>query len=189
MVPKGGTDTVQRPRAGGDDLNERLAFQSSAHSGGQPTPLELTAGERAKLEWLLGLVRGLDSAQKEFNGAKSTTLLNAGVALERTFDWRIVQNRCMPELAIVMVGDAGKNVYDWPQYAVIPRLGIHVDLQTAIPVEKAEPEQTGNTLAMLTQLQHQAHGLSPSKRSNAEHQLTILSRIFGVGTLPQPDVK
>jgi len=171
-----------RPDRGRDDhLDDGVVVPSETNGAAQAID-GLTTGERDKLAWLLGLVRGLDRAQKAFNRAKPSFVFEHGIAVDRSFDWIGIRNRLFPELAIVMVGDGGKSIYDYPQYAIVPRLGIYIDLQAEIPADKTQQGKPDSVLAALNVLESYAKGLSGSKAGNAERQIQILKRIVGSGT-------
>lgn len=171
-------------RTGSGDKDEWLALSSESHEQSQTTLHSLTHQERDKLEWLLGLIRGLDGAQHDFNVARREVVIHEGVVVDREFDWRQVAARMLPELGIVLAVSRDREiVYPFPLYAVVPRLSTHVNLQTVTPTSEAPPDTSlESVVAALKVLDAYVAGIAGSRGRNAKAQLTILKRIAGVGT-------
>lgn len=162
---------------GGLDQNEldQLAVQSPdlLHSDA------LSDSERNKLHWLLGVIRGV---QGSYAAAKAERLSAMHVGLDFTvqFDWRSVQNRCYPEVLLFMAKANSEGAYDAPLYAIIPRLGMHVELHDGTEYGKSQPDQKGSAgLAPLEAIQAVIDSMPMGKRTNAEKQFAVLKRIIG----------
>jgi len=78
-------------------------------------------------------------------------------------------------------GGSDDGTYPVPWYAIIPRLGVHVNLHDDLEFGKSQPQHTGsNGLAPLEAIQHMIDALSEGKKTNASKQFAILKRILGV---------
>jgi hypothetical protein len=73
-----------------------------------------------------------------------------------------------------------EGAYDAPLYAVIPRLGMHVELHDGTEYGKSQSDQKGSTgLAPLEAIQAVIDSMPMGKKTNAEKQFAVLKRIIG----------
>jgi len=139
----------------------------------------LSDTERGKLIWLLGVIRGVQEAY----AAAEAERLNArysGLDFTVQFNWQPVQIRCQPDVLLFMAKANSDGAYDAPLYAVIPRLGMRVDLHGGIEYGKSQPDQKGSVgLAPLEAIQAAIDLMPVGKKTNAEKQFAVLKRILG----------
>jgi hypothetical protein len=143
----------------------------------------LSESERAKLRWLLGVIRGVQDAYAAAK-ADRLTAMYYGVDFTSAFDWSSVRNRCYPEVLLFMAKAKSDGAYDAPLYAIIPRLGMRVELHDGSEFGKSQPEQKGSVgLAPLEAIQAVIDSMPMGKKVNAEKQFTVLKRIIGSALL------
>lgn len=139
----------------------------------------LSDTERTKLTWLLGVIRGVQSAYAAAEAERLDARFN-GLDFTVQFNWQPVQIRCQPDVLLFMAKANSDGAYDAPLYAVIPRLGMRVDLHGGIEYGRSQPEQKGSTgLAPLEAIQAAINSMPMGKKANAEKQFAILKRILG----------
>jgi hypothetical protein len=162
---------------GGADHDERdqLAIQppNLVHADA------LSDTERTKLNWLLGVIRGVQDAYAAAEAERLNARFN-GLDFNVQFNWQPVQIRCQPDVLLFMAKANSDGAYDAPLYAVIPRLGMRVDLHGGIEYGKSHPDQKGSTgLAPLEAIQAAIDSMPMGKKTNAEKQFAVLKRILG----------
>lgn len=136
--------------------------------------------ESKKLQYLLALKRCLNVLNPDFSTFEFGVALESGYRPGRRIDWSSVMRYCAPEIVVVMVTDPDreKNHFDFPGYAIIPRIERVVDLSFAEPSDTTGRSNRDATAESLTYLRATASRLEGDARSRAIKHVDILTRML-----------
>lgn len=145
--------------------------------------LQVSEAEYRKLNYLKGAVTAADLMQKRFHEDRYELLLSEGSGIERRIDWRRVANECAPEVLVVTWHDGTRSeekFHEFPQYALIPRLGTFVCLQddVAWSIEEGSLVARDQVSRALKLLRLRVASIDASKQDNARKLLSGLHKLL-----------
>ena len=140
----------------------------------------LNSVESTKLQYILAMKRSLDVLNPDYTQFEFNAALETGNRSQRRIQWQDVVRHCAPQVVVVMITDGSKEShhYDFPGYAVIPRLERVVDLSFAVPSGETGRSNRDVIAESLSHLRSIASTQDGEKRDRIMKHLSILERVL-----------
>jgi len=142
---------------------------------------DLTRNERGKLEYVLNVKSALASLNRDYEQFSFNAAWNDGVTTHRRINWLDVVRHCFPDVIVVMINDGVSKetqFFEFPGYAIIPRLGRSFDLSKS-RIPSGEPGRANQEVTQsLSHLRQRILSIDGSKGENAMKHLRILERML-----------
>lgn len=140
----------------------------------------LTNVESVKLQYILAIKRSLDTLNPDFTSFEFSEAMETGNRAQRRINWQDVVRHCAPQVIVVMITDGDKESqhFDFPGYAIIPRLERVVDLSFAVPSGERGRANRDVVAESLTHLRSVASSQEGEKRDRIMKHLSILERML-----------
>jgi hypothetical protein len=140
----------------------------------------LTNVESVKLQYILAVSRSLDTLNPDYTQFEFNATLETGTRSQRRINWQDIVRHCAPQVIVVMITDGVKESshFDFPGYAILPRLERVVDLSHAVPSGESGRSNRDVIAESLSHLRYVVSSLEGEKKDRILKHLSILERML-----------